>query len=323
MASEHYLKILKEAGVHDVRYLSSQHSKDSLMFASIISTKEIKEPFGGRSDFMLSFYISDPSIFPGSVNTCIFSNKREPLELIKNADIIVIENFHLKTFNDQPQFSINRFSRFATYKSKSLTCTFNKSYDAGPFDEKILKALDAFDIEQKQARGHKVAVPTPRSILETAQIEDDKSKFFDYVGQVIDLTFENERVTITLTDYTLNPKPITHTVDESIVRKDYMIMCTVWDSLVDQCANLAPGDYVYLKNCVKKNSHPLEFSIRNKEDRGKMIIKKIEVNDPRLITLIQRKTKYSVTKEKKRKRDQSFPPLSTGIHIFYLVSNIE
>ncbi|KAI9366350.1 hypothetical protein BD770DRAFT_2792 [Pilaira anomala] len=251
---------------------------------------------------MLSFYLSDPSIYPGSVNTCIFLNEHEPLELIKNADIIAIENFHLKTFNDQPQFIINRFSCFAIYKSNSLTCTFNKSYDAGPFDKKILKALDEFDIEQKQTGRHKMAVSTPRSILETAQIEDAKSKFFDYVGQVIDLTFENERDTITLTDYTLNPKPIMHTVDESIVRKDYMIMCTVWDSLVDQCADLAPDDYVYLKNCVKKDSHPLEFSIRNKEeDKSKIIIEKIEENNSRLITLIQRKTKYIVTKEKKRK----------------------
>lgn len=54
--------------------------------------------------------------------------------------------------------------------------------------------------------------------------------------------------------------------DESIVKKEYIINCTAWDSLINECKNLKQWDYISLYNCIKKDSNPLEFSIQDSDN---------------------------------------------------------
>ncbi|KAI8090540.1 hypothetical protein BDF21DRAFT_192074 [Thamnidium elegans] len=253
-------------------------------------------------DAMLTFYVSDPSIPCGSMSVCLFEQDIGKLDFVKEADIIIIQDFRLKLFNGNPQISINRFTKYATFTINPPTLTCNKNYEITSVDEEIINVFEQYLKEHKESSTIDLTIrlPTRRPVLETCEIIDNESKFFDYVGEVLEISIENSRATLSLTDYTLNPLPIRNYVEENIVKKEFIINCTVWDSLANECEDLQPGDYVSLRNCVKKDRNPLEFAIRNNENENKVLLLKIEEDDPRLQKLLERKKNYSVPKPFKR-----------------------
>ncbi|GAA5798618.1 hypothetical protein HPULCUR_004023 [Helicostylum pulchrum] len=232
MASQKYLDSLKERGVKPLAYYSSgNHSKTSCIYATIVSTQEIKHPTPSRA-----------------------------------------------------------------------------------VDENIVSLLEQYLKEHKESTiDLPIRIPTRRPLLETCEIDANESKFFDYIGEVTNVSMKDNRATLSLTDYTLNPLPIRSYADETIVAKEYIINCTVWDSLVNDCKDLQPGNYVSLQNCVKKDNNPLEFSIRLRDNENKVLLLNIEEDDPRLKKLIERKKNYTTPKSLKRISYDDYP-LSTEIY---------
>ncbi|KAG2234419.1 hypothetical protein INT48_007167 [Thamnidium elegans] len=297
MASQKYLDLLKGKQVNPLAYYrGGNHSKATCIYANIVSTQEIKHPTPSRKDAMLTFYVSDPSIPCGSMSVCLFEQDIGKLDFVKEADIIIIQDFRLKLFNGNPQISINRFTKYATFTINPPTLTCNKNYEITSVDEEIINVFEQYLKEHKESSTIDLTIrlPTRRPVLETCEIIDNESKFFDYVGEVLEISIENSRATLSLTDYTLNPLPIRNYVEENIVKKEFIINCTVWDSLANECEDLQPGDYVSLRNCVKKDRNPLEFAIRNNENENKVLLLKIEEDDPRLQKLLERKKNYKM-----------------------------
>ncbi|GAA5808511.1 hypothetical protein MFLAVUS_001902 [Mucor flavus] len=316
MTSQKYLDLLKENRLNSLAYYSSgNHSKASCIYATIVSTQEIKHPTSSRADAMLTFYVSDPSIPMGSASVCLFEQDIGKLDFVKEADIIIIQDFNLKLFNGKRQISMNRFTKYATFVINPLNLTCNKNYEITPVDKNIISLLEQYlkECKESMTADSTIRLPSRRPLLETCEIDENESKFFDYIGEVTNVHMEDNRATLSLTDYTLNPLPIRSYVEENIVAKEYIINCTVWDSLVNECKDLQPGNYVSLRNCVKKDHNPLEFSIRCKDNENKVLLLKIEEDNPCLQKLIERKKSYTAPKSLKKISYDDYP-LSTEIY---------
>lgn len=264
---------------------------------------------------MLTCYISDPSIEGGTFTVNVFSKSEETLNAFQEDCIIRLQNFNLKKFNGNPQMTINIFSTVTVYqpKTQERIKIEGTKYSTTTLDMNVIKALDAWNSEFKEAHVP-IRVPSKRPLLETAELYDNPAKYFDYVGQIVNIAYTDLNVILTLTDFTENPNPPSTLLKQKIVNEKYLINCSIWDEHILECENLQIGNYVSLRNCVKKCENDLEFNIHGRPEEKKRHIYKLKPDDSLLKKLIERRDKYQITLKKRSRNDCEAYPLRTGMN---------
>ncbi|KAI7894830.1 uncharacterized protein EV154DRAFT_548711 [Mucor mucedo] len=239
---------------------------------------------------MLTCYISDPSLESGTCCLNIFSKSFETLEAFRENRIVKMTNFYVKEFNNNPQITLNSFSKYALFTATEIRQIelVNMNLPAAPNDKAIMKALDTWNAEASGSEAM-VWVPTKRPLLETSQLYDDPSKYFDFVGQIVDIKNFDAFTLLVLTDFTENPYPPTLTVDQKVLDPKYLIYCSVWDNHRSVCADLGIKDFVFLRNCVKKLTDTLEFNIHGSNNQSKPQVVRISRDDDLLKNVLARR----------------------------------
>ncbi|KAI7894888.1 uncharacterized protein EV154DRAFT_548766 [Mucor mucedo] len=240
---------------------------------------------------MLTCYISDPSLESGTCCLNIFSKSFETLEAFQENRIVKMTNFFVKEFNNNPQITLNSFSKYALFTATEIKQIElgNMNLPAAPNDKAIMKALDNWNAEASGSEAM-VWVPTKRPLLETSQLYDDPSKYFDFVGQIVDIKNFDAFTLLVLTDFTENPYPPTLPVDQKVLDPNI-------------CDKLDIKDFVFLRNCVKKLTDTLEFNIHGSNDQSKPQVVHISPDDDLLKNVLARRKSVKASL-KKRTRDQ-------------------
>ncbi|CEG67442.1 hypothetical protein RMATCC62417_03872 [Rhizopus microsporus] len=130
-----------------------------------------------------------------------------------------------------------------------------------------------------------------RPLLRTCDIANSHTDFFDYIGMVVALhELIPNKIIITLTDFTENPRPYESThlsIDYRLV-----IQATVWDGNTIPARNLSIGDFVLLEDVMRKNINGvLTFTLHGK-NIDRLFVHKLARSDIRLKDLLERKRVY-------------------------------
>ncbi|KAI7879861.1 uncharacterized protein EV154DRAFT_524326 [Mucor mucedo] len=253
---------------------------------------------------MLTCYVSDPSLDSGTCCLNIFSKSLKTLEAFEENRIVQMKNFFVKEFNNNPQITLNSYSKYALFTAKKIKQIqlANMNLPAVPNDKIIIKALDTWNAEASGSEAM-VQVPTKRPLLETSQLYDNPAKYFDFVGQIVNIKNFDAFTLLVLTDFTENPYPPTLPVDQKVLDPKYLIYCSVWDYHRSVCAKLDVKDFVFLRNCVKKLTDTLEFNIHGSNDQSKPQVVYISPDDDLLKNVLARRKSMKAS-SKKRTRDQ-------------------
>lgn len=201
--------------------------------------------------------------------------------------------------------TLNAFSWYAVHEPKTLkeVQLEKMTFPSADVDMKIVKALDAWNSDV--GASNIVIAENKRPLLETCELFDNPSRFFDYVGQIVTITHTNVCTMLTLTDFTENPYPPSIPIDQNTLDPKYLINCSVWDELKNECLDLEIGTYVSIQNCVKKIKAQLEFNVRGSfNEKRKRLVSPLEAEDSRLKKLISRRDKFQ--KENRQLVEQPF-----------------
>lgn len=178
------------------------------------------------------------------------------------------------------------------YHSSGIQCDLDET------DMHILRGLRAFyrstSLESKGSSYTHRGRPT----LRTDQLATDPSKFFDYVGMVVQCVPEEStgtsKTNLLLTDFTINPNP--YYADDDDVRGiscDMLLQCTLWDNQSENCPPLFFGDFVQLTNCTRNlRRGVLEIAIRGNAER-KQQVHVVAPDMPSVADLLKRKGEYT------------------------------
>lgn len=262
------------------------------------------------TDHLLTCYISDPSLESGTCCLNIFSKSLKNLEAFTENRIVQLKNFHTQKFNNSPQITLNSYSQYAIFtakKTKRIQLA-HMDFSVGPQELVMIKALDAWNAEPKDSEAI-MRVPLKRPFLETSEIHADTSKYFDYVGLIVEKKEFDMFTSLVLTDYTENPFP--PNTDENPYQK-YQINCSVWDENRDDCANLEPNQFVLLRNCAKKQGHGLEFNIHGNRNQNRNKIMPLAPDDDLVKKIVARREAFKANAKKRPRNEFETYPLRTG-----------
>lgn len=148
-----------------------------------------------------------------------------------------------------------------------------------------------------------------RPILQTDEIVPDGNRYMDYVGMIVDVLYEPfvRRTILFLTDYTENPEPFIANPTEDDAKQgiahQLLLQCTLFDDQSDKCPPVQYGDFVYLRNCVKKKRVCLEIAIHGgKDSKSSVRILSDPTQEPLLQKLLERKRNYRPKLKRKRQK---------------------
>ncbi|KAL0073019.1 hypothetical protein F4703DRAFT_1524703 [Phycomyces blakesleeanus] len=102
-----------------------------------------------------------------------------------------------------------------------------------------------------------------KPFLTTAQIGEGLFAYCNFIGVYLGCRYANVSMTLSLTDFTVNPHTGGATKPSYGVSPDVILLCTLWDEHAENCPKLERGDYIMILNGRRKiNSHGvLEISI--------------------------------------------------------------
>lgn len=218
------------------------------------------------------------------------------LPQVERGRLIVFKNIYINHFNkklqpvskkDSTTYVTVDLKDLKTYASEDISCPLE------PLDINILKGLRSFYNTPDEPKTF--AAPVGRPTLQTDQLATHPSKFFDYVGMVVGCYPEEtgRKTNLILTDYTVNPRPY-FTDDDGLkgIRSELLLQCTLWDNHSDACPDLAFGDFVSLRNCIRNTRRNiLEIAIKGNTSSKKHVVV-LEENSPELAALLERKKEY-------------------------------
>ncbi|RCH83719.1 hypothetical protein CU097_004560 [Rhizopus azygosporus] len=126
-----------------------------------------------------------------------------------------------------------------------------------------------------------------RPLLRTCDIANSHTDYFDYIGMVVAIhEFTPNKIIITLTDFTENPRPYENTYLSFDCK--LVIQATVWDRNTILARTLSIGDFVLLEDVMRKNVNGvLAFTLGKNIDR--LFVHKLARSDIRLRDLLERK----------------------------------
>ncbi|KAF7722666.1 hypothetical protein EC973_002877 [Apophysomyces ossiformis] len=143
------------------------------------------------------------------------------------------------------------------------------------------------------------AISSKRPLLTTEAILNNENGFFDYIGEVVAMADYNRNYSsrmLLLTDYTRNPKPMISDTHDGSIEPSLLLQCSLFDENAVECSTLKAGDFVMIKNAVKRISNMDNLEIRVHGTRNPAMryqkIKIMESDDPLLASIKKRRDTY-------------------------------
>lgn len=265
-------------------------------------------------DWKVTLYVADPTYSGVNITTILFHKDKQTLVKFKENSIIVLKDVVVKEFNNKMQvivYSDKKVALFPPGSDQPETTGFNDCPLDGA-DHNIVRFLHKWNIHSiKSGNSHYAPPKTGRQYVEVKDLEVDKNRFIDFVGQVVDLRRVGEKqLELTLTDYTENPTPAEYLEerDNLQIGASFLILCGLWDENAENCPELKPGDYVSLTNCKKKFrnafKNEVELNIHGNSENKQRVVK-LEAGDHRLVKLIMRQMDHAEKTPKKKRLVQT------------------
>lgn len=266
------------------------------------------------TDFNASLTVTDPTLVYNTINANLFKRNRESLPKLANDYIIVFKNIKLNAFHSHLQLYGDEDTHFTVFDYKTLQTYPDKVADL-TCHEDIVQAIASWtesELAKYSATSDGSLVNRQivgRPILQTDEIVPDGNRYMDYVGMIVDVLYEPfvRRTILFLTDYTENPEPFIANPTEDDAKQgiahQLLLQCTLFDDQSDKCPPVQYGDFVYLRNCVKKKRVCLEIAIHGgKDSKSSVRILSDPTQEPLLQKLLERKRNYRPKLKRKRQK---------------------
>jgi hypothetical protein len=267
--------------------------------------------------------LTDPTLQYNTITTNIFKRSRESLPIVAEDHIIVFHNIQLTANGRKVQLRGNHDTHFIVFDYKTLQEHRTDDADLTVYDE-LVEALANWTkdeiLKYSNKNGQVVVNRRGRPLLQTDEILPNSDKYLDYVGMIVDVYREigARRTVLVLTDYTENPHPYRVDTDSDDAKEgiahNLQLQCTLFDDQSDKCPTLKFGDFVYLRNCDKKNRICLEIAIRgDKDSKSNVQIISEPTKEPKLQKLLERKRNHTPIIKRKRPRTPEPIEVATSV----------
>lgn len=307
MNPEDYKQILKNIHIDPLCDLKVGYTD---VYGVIKKSFDMKQSTKGDMDWKVTLYVADPTYGGVNITILLFHKDRQTLIKFKENAIILLKGVVVKEFNNKMQVIVSSQKKVALFSPGSdqpETISFQDcSLDED--DHTIVRYLHKWNIHSIKAGSSHALPKTGRQYVEVKDLEEDRNRYVDFVGQVVDLRQVGEKqLELTVTDYTENPHPAAYLEerDNLQIGTSFLILCGLWDENAENCPELNPGDYVSLTNCKKKIKNPLELNIHG-DSENKQRVMKLEADDARLEKVIMRQMNHSNNVPRKKRFAESF-----------------
>ncbi|KAG0173962.1 hypothetical protein DFQ30_006441 [Apophysomyces sp. BC1015] len=250
----------------------------------------------------------DPSTGTGrEYELCVmaFHQHQESLPQIgERGDIVFFRKAKINDFNNRPQVIARSPASWLVLKQEDLAPQRSKNlaFTMSAADWAVARTLKTWYTESRESSDDTQAISqrsVTRPLLKTEDILQGQNPFFDYIGEVVACgdydDFKRMRMMF-LTDYTQNPQALTGESFEGTIEPQFLIQCSLFDENAAECPPLETGDFVFIKNAVKRISNlgVLEIRVHGARDAEFRYpkVNKIDATDLMLTSIKKRREAY-------------------------------
>ncbi|KAI8343095.1 hypothetical protein BC941DRAFT_447928 [Chlamydoabsidia padenii] len=291
---------IHELGLVDLSKAFDGPSSANKMLGGLIDSFKPTKKTAKGTDFMTALTLREPSSNYTTLNLNLFHTKSKELEKGKPNDIFLclggvaspkFKNYHAMKTAQWALFDGNSLEKLC--QGDTAFTTINNLAEILTLYQTWNKRLPepSTKMEIKWGTSGRKIMSTDKMVTNT---------FIDYIGMVVHCE-TNERngvdiTSLTLTDYSMNPKPI-KTINKQQRRsldKDLLIQCALFDENSRNCPEVSFGDYVYIKNahCKVNNLDILELVVHHDKNPFQEKVWLLKENDTRLSDLKLRKQEF-------------------------------
>ncbi|KAL1932349.1 hypothetical protein VTP01DRAFT_9405 [Rhizomucor pusillus] len=301
------------------------------VYGVIRTHKPLNRARQGRGDYYTTIGIMDPSVGldeRSDLRANLFNVSARAFEEMAPGDIFIGRNFAVNQVVSRLQAVVQSNDKFAQWSvlkvdDLSVRPKTERMVQFTPTDWAVARILQAWVKElrtkddepflphlatpatqsqtpMKRSASSDAISPVPekkantkKRTLRTEEFSDDV-KFVDYLGMVVTNVFKRNRVEMTLTDFTPNPKPMDGYDAQRTIEPELLLQATLWDENANYCPDIQFGDYVFLRNAKLKISKLGMYELSLHGDRAKhtVNIHKYDLDHPSVQEIEKRKEEY-------------------------------